>query len=84
MDDFIEIEIDEELAETLAIGVLCVGLTALLYLRGRWMRRRREQEEEEAARRRGGDAPAQGQAAAVPIEAERPRDIPIDWAPLPI
>ncbi len=81
MDDFVDIEIDEELVETVAIGLLCVGLTSLLYLRGRWMRRRREQEEDEVRRRGGGDRPVPD---VDQDEQQRLREIPIDFAPLPI
>jgi SEL1 protein len=82
VDDFVDIEIDEELVETVAIGLLCVGLTSLLYLRGRWMRRRREQDEEEARRRGGG-----GERPLDIVDQqqqERAWGIPIDFAPMPI
>ena len=72
----------DEFAETMLLVVLCLMVSVLLYVRGRWVDRIRR-EEEERRRQGGGGQPgqqqqqAQGANGVFPPPGDPARD---DWA----
>lgn len=87
--DDLDIDDDtDELFETLAIALLVIGFSGLMWVRGRWARQRAEREEDER-RARGGAVPGVGIAggpgvgppAAAPGQGVEP--LPFGFPPLP-
>ena len=50
-------EVEDELAETLLLVVLCLAVSVLLYIRNQWVERRRRENEQANAANNNNNAP---------------------------
>ncbi|KAI0753061.1 HCP-like protein [Daedaleopsis nitida] len=67
----------DEFAETMLLVVLCLMVSTLLYVRGRWMERIRREEEERRRQQGGVQQPQQQNGGVFPPPGDPARD---DWA----